>query len=634
VIGMRKSVKIFLFCTVAVLLAVIWAFSAFAATGADKNGNITCKSHPGELITLSDIAKTASERNKGPMRAPSLKPADADLPLAVIVIGFNGMPYNADYDWGEEVFNGNKSLSAYYSDMSFGKFTFTPVRETSAYGGGNKNTADRANDGIIHVTLDMAHDDWTLSYPYYSKKDISTTRTLIQAVKAAIEASDKYIDFSNYDVNGDGAITTDELAVGFVFAGYEAASSLQYKYGTENYLWSHAWSVHEIEELYDFGFGFPSPDGVTVDSYIAISETEDEGFQAPISTLAHELGHYLGLPDLYNTTYSVATDWSAYDMGCLSIMCMDRWADPETGEFLTVPFDAWSRSVLGWAEPENAVTSGIYYATAQDYENGGGYNIIRVPTTNPEEYYLLENRVISKWDAPMTGEFNTQNGGIILWHIDDGVYDDYNESNTVNSGDHRPAVMPLFPELNASGKYMFIGATRAVEIGSPFFDKTVWDEKYISLGQYLDLPNYGSGDKADSRSARTLSGIKLEFLTGAGQTMKLSIDLNDHTHRSALTYITKPTCTEAGEAAFECPVCGKRYLDESGTVESDRTFTVDAFGHTSPNAFGRCDRCGELLVSESELCSYCRGYHGSGFIDRLIAFVHRILYFFRNLFNR
>ncbi|MBQ7639008.1 MAG: M6 family metalloprotease domain-containing protein [Clostridia bacterium] len=631
---MKTSVKTFLICVCAAALVLLFAVSAFAAVGTDENGRLVCRSHPGKLITLSDVAETAKERNRGPMRAPSLDPAVTDLPLAVIVIGFNNMPYNASFNWADEVFRSDSSLSSFYSDMSFGKFTFTPVRETSCYGGSNTNTADAVNDGVIHVTLDVPHDDWTLSYAFLSRKDIATTKTLTEAVNAAIEASDEYVDYTQYDVNGDGEITTDELAIGFVFAGYEAASSIVYQNGKTKYLWAHAWSLHEIEEYYEFGYDFPRPDGVAVDSYIAISETEDDGSQAPISTFAHELGHYLGLPDLYNTTYTASEEWSAYDVGSLSVMCMDRFEHPETGEYVTVPFDAWSRSVLGWIEPETATGSGVYTLSAQNYDTGSGYTVLRIPTTNPEEYYLLENRAYAGWDVPVGYSYGTEKCGLVLWHIDDDVYDYYNENNAVNNADHRPAVMPLFPEQNALGKYSFIGSNRLIEVGSPFFDKSIWKEKYGELGRSFDLPNYGRGDDADKRSARTNSGIKLEFLDDAGPEMRVSLDMNDHVHRPVLTYVVKPTCTEAGEAAYECPVCGKRYSDGSGTEESDATFIVDAFGHTSPNSLGKCERCGELLVSPDEICNYCHLYHGDGFINRLIAFVHRILYFFSNLFNR
>ena len=75
---MKKTVKLSL-CFVAIAAALLlFAFTALAvpaAPGTHTDGNGACKSHVGELLTLSDISKTAAKRNSGPMRAPSLDPA-------------------------------------------------------------------------------------------------------------------------------------------------------------------------------------------------------------------------------------------------------------------------------------------------------------------------------------------------------------------------------------------------------------------------------------------------------------------------------------------------------------------------------------------------------------------------------
>ena len=138
--------------------------------------------------------------------------AVSDVPLAVIVIGFSDQPYRADYDWAQEIFRSDRSLAEYYSDMSLGKFTFTPVRETSAFSvGGNTNTADAANDGVVHVTLPLPHDDWRREFSFLSDEDTNAHRSLSATLIAALEAADAAVDFAAYDANSDGAITTDEL---------------------------------------------------------------------------------------------------------------------------------------------------------------------------------------------------------------------------------------------------------------------------------------------------------------------------------------------------------------------------------------------------------------------------------------
>ncbi len=634
---MKRSIR-FSLCLVAVAAALLlFAFTALAvpaAPGTHTDGSCACKSHTGQLLTLADVSKTAAKRNAGPMRAPSLGSVQNDVPLAVIVIGLDGMPYRDDYDWAQEIFLTDRSLAEYYTDMSFGQFTFTPVQETSAYGvDGNTNAADAADDGVIHVSLPMAHDDWRLEFPYLSEADKAASLTLTQTLTAALEAADARIDFSAYDVSGDGTITTDELAVAFVVAGYEAASSGGYSHGKTNYLWSHAYSFGEYIADYSFDLDLPVADGVTVDDFIAISEQEDDGDQAPIGTLAHELGHYIGLPDLYDTDYMTALEWGKYDVSYLSLMSSGIYGvDPETGDDTPYSLDAWSRYRLGWVTPETAGETGYYTLTAQNFVDDAAYGLLLIPTQNADEYYLLENRGFAKWDAGLASEYGRDAGGIVLWHIDDGVYSTYASDNTVNNTNHRPAVMPLYAEKTSDGAYAFIGKNRTVDLLSPFFDKTGWSSRYSALGDTLDLPVYGTGADANKRAGRTLSGIKLAFLSDSADTMQVQVNPQLHVHAPVYTVVETPTCTEPGAAYYVCE-CGKRFADADGTEEITEPFSVKALGHTQPNANGQCARCGEQLVTSDDLCPYCHSYH-TGPMSGFIAFIHRILYFGAHLFGR
>ena len=299
-------------CVAAILLAAaaVCAAAVPARPGTAASGeSAACRSHTGELVTLDRIPV----RKTGPNRAPSLDPVARDIPLLTIVVGFSNMPYDNGYDWHETVFSGEKSLAAYYSDMSFGKFTFTPAAETSAYGvGGNTNTKDAENDGVVHVTLSTEHKNWADDDNYPANEYPSLAEALI----AAIGQADAVVDFASFDADENGRITENELAVGFVIAGYEASGNEDnYANGIEKYLWSHAYSIGEILSENNMTQTVPTPDGTAVSAYIAIAENlEGDNDQEPISVLAHELGHYLGLPDLYDTSYSTSAAWHLYDI--------------------------------------------------------------------------------------------------------------------------------------------------------------------------------------------------------------------------------------------------------------------------------------------------------------------------------
>ena len=559
-------------CVAAILLAAaaVCAAAVPARPGTAASGeSAACRSHTGELVTLDRIPV----RKTGPNRAPSLDPVARDIPLLTIVVGFSNMPYDNGYDWHETVFSGEKSLAAYYSDMSFGKFTFTPAAETSAYGvGSNTNTKDAENDGVVHVKLSTAHQKWLMN----SSTDYSSWAN---ALVKAIAAADAYVDFASFDANEDRIITTNELAVAFVIAGYDASGG---KSG-QNYLWAHAWTIGEIISEHHVNLTVPKPDNTEVNAYIAIPEYLESNQQEPISVLAHELGHYLGLPDLYDTSYSTSAAWHLYEVRDCSVMADGCWGiDPEGG-YIPYSMDVWSRYALGWIEPQTADQNGDYTVAAQSYTEDEAYSALFLPTQREGEYYLLENRRFTKWDAGMAADYGS--GGIIVWHIDDAVFEQYRESNQVNNSFHRPAVMPLYPEKKtSSGSYTFIGSN-----GKVYTEKACFTRSALNtiLGQNasLDLPLYGAGEDADNRAARTLSGLKLTFLDDSAPMMTVRLLTDDHSHVLQEVPLVEAACTQPGMAAhWICESCGALFQDAQGNNPvSAQSLAISAFGHSFTN---------------------------------------------------
>jgi M6 family metalloprotease-like protein len=129
-----------------------------------------------------------------------------------------------------------------------------------------------------------------------------------------------------------------------------------------------------------------------------------EGKMVSLHTLCHELGHTLGLPDLYDY------DGSSGGVGYTSVMSF---------EFLGhegVPYlDAYSMVKLGLVTPTVVKSSGEYKL----YSDRKHYNVIKIETPNPNEYFLLENRQFNGYDKAL-GVF-IENGGIAIWHIDESV---------------------------------------------------------------------------------------------------------------------------------------------------------------------------------------------------------------------
>ena len=122
--------------------------------------------------------------------------------------------------------------------------------------------------------------------------------------------------------------------------------------------------------------------------------------------------------------------------------------------------------------------------------------------------------------------------------------------------------------------------------------------------------------------------------------------------------VTSPTCTAGGYTTHTCPSCGDSYVD-SETAAAGHTpitlpgipatcvnpgltdgkicatcgstitqqQTIPATGkHVDNNGDGKCDTCGASIGAQSNenLCKWCGKVHGSNFIQKFVAFFHRI----------
>lgn len=202
-------------------------------------------------------------------------------------------------------------------------------------------------------------------------------------------------DVSKYDMDGDGYI--DNLYV--IYAGQGQAS-----YGDENTVWPHSSTI----------YNGPVYNGVRLGRYACSNEWESNRPDG-IGTFVHEFSHVMGLPDLYETTYSTGAitpgDWSTMDSG------------PYNGNGCVPPYyTAYERNALGWMKPillgHHDVTSIVLPPISQNEAY-----ILQTPTET--EFFLLENRQKSGWDKYVPGH------GMLVWHInfDQDVY----SSNRVNN---------------------------------------------------------------------------------------------------------------------------------------------------------------------------------------------------------
>ena len=197
----------------------------------------------------------------------------------------------------------------------------------------------------------------------------------------ALMAADEYVDYNDYDSDGDGYVDM----VFFLVAGYSA----NYSGNNDNYLWPHMYYLWQAPPL----------DGVSFWLYACSTEIAGwEGYWADVNgigTFCHEFSHVLGLPDLYDTDYS-GSGGESRDPGNWSIM-----AGGSGGNFGRNPvgYSLYERYALGFTQPELIDTTGNFTLQALDESNHG----YRLNTPTQDEYFLIENRQAGKWDRFLPG---------------------------------------------------------------------------------------------------------------------------------------------------------------------------------------------------------------------------------------
>lgn len=234
----------------------------------------------------------------------------------------------------------------------------------------------------------------------------------------AITAADPTVDFSQFDNDGDG--WCDGVFV--VHAGVGAESS-----GSDNHIWSHAWSTSYTMSI----------DGISVRSYT----TEPEELSGSLITqgvFSHEYGHFLGLPDLYDT------DYSSSGIGDWSLMAGGSWN--VSGRYPAF-FDPWCKKEVGFLTPQNITTNQTNVEIPSSYHNPVVYRLWANGVVG-NEYFLIENR------RDIENDFGIPGSGLLIYHIDesqwgnseephylvaveqaDGEFDLENDNNQGDAGD-------------------------------------------------------------------------------------------------------------------------------------------------------------------------------------------------------
>lgn len=223
---------------------------------------------------------------------------------------------------------------------------------------------------------------------------------------SAIDALDPTVDFSKYDGDDDGVVDM----IYFIVAGYTA----NFSGNNSGYLWPHQFYMYYYtSDLYD---------NVYLGRYSCSGEIygwEYYGYTDPdgIGTIVHEFTHALGIMDLYDTDYE--NNGQANDP--------DAWDVMSGGSYLNssrtpAGFSIWERYRLGFADIEQITEKEQGYTLEPVNTANQGYWI---ETPKDNEYFILENRQQTGWDAYLPGH------GMLVTRVE---YDeDQWWNNTINA---------------------------------------------------------------------------------------------------------------------------------------------------------------------------------------------------------
>ncbi|MCL2565759.1 MAG: hypothetical protein FWE24_08130 [Defluviitaleaceae bacterium] len=415
--------------------------------------------------------------------------------LLVLMIEFDDMPMVEDSAfYHNKYFNtapGAISVANYFRDMSGGRNIFVPAGNVTTGGTFDANglsitITPSTHSGVVRAHVHTNHPVRAWANPTGHE----TVRDTVSAVLAAVYEN------TNFDFGG--------VQVAAIFAGGEAADG---GYNPGGHIWAHAW---QYRGSYVGQAGWPR--------YMAYGERQRGGHVMGIGTAVHELGHVLGLPDLYDIT------GQSEGIGPYSVMAFGNWGrgpqDVAAGHRPTA-FDPWSLIQLGYIRP-TIISEGQWRGNVNSF-NSGNHNVLMVTSpASSTQYFLVENRHMdSTWDAGLSMWVTNPNtpGGIIIFHVDDAMW---SEDPSVPRRNNNNAHHLMVDVREADGSNLL--AASIVQWGAK-------QDHFFSAGQFNTFgadtnPNShfhsGSGNPGGRNVA---TGVEIIVHSNRGDVMEVEINL-------------------------------------------------------------------------------------------------------------
>jgi M6 family metalloprotease-like protein len=284
-----------------------------------------------------------------------------DRPLLVIYARWNDVGYPTAFDAQTVAsrFFGTglpsttfPSVGDYFRRLSFNKLYVFPAQETQG----------TPNDGVVQVHVPGTKAE------FFALSNAARNRRLL-------ELADPFVDFASFDTDGNGSLSSLELAVN----AYEAAP--------ETPLWQGSGIAAEVAAV--------TLDGVALGGLRAAMTNTSTN----LITIIHENAHVLaGMPDLYG-----------FGVGRLDL------GGPTSGQADSTLFapNAWQKLHWGWITPAVVTRDGFYEVRRAD--TTGDAFILYDPDRGTDDYFIVENRTMTLG----TYDQGASDRGLVIWRVAD-----------------------------------------------------------------------------------------------------------------------------------------------------------------------------------------------------------------------
>lgn len=288
----------------------------------------------------------------------------------------------------------------------------------------------------------------------YYRPNAATDATFGRAgefMKDALDLTDPGLDFGQFDNDGPDGVPNSGDDDGFVdvaaFLYQDAAKSC----GGAG-IWPHRW----VYSGWFSGQAYTTNDAKSGGGFIQVNDYMiqaglgcDGTSLMEIGTFSHELGHALGLPDLYDTDSNNGGSEGIGEWGLMGSGSWNRQTSP-------AHMSAWSKDRMGWVSITAVGASMASHTMPPVYEAG---HVMRYNLSGATgEYFLLEHREATGSDQ------HIRSPGLLVWHVDSTVVANGMNSNSVNADEAHPGV-----DLEeADGLFHLESETNRSDAGDPF----------------------------------------------------------------------------------------------------------------------------------------------------------------------